>query len=196
MCITVCTKHAIPWQISSTDLDATFWKPAVCTFQSPGGSCERGSTATYGVTCCALSWNKTSCSILPGSIITNVIAWLPVTISSVPFFFSDGRNSWSSFGGTGQGTGVRPSLQIHPCWLLNRHLRAPSFGYFWPAVDCYLQTFLCCYSSPEPSGPCCRVPADGLINQSNRAVHIKYTAEAAVWCLFWAFYFSRMFQPL
>lgn len=40
------------------------------------------------------------------------------------------------------------------------------------------------------------VLADELINQSNRAVHIKYTAEAAVGCLLWAFYFSLMFQPL
>lgn len=74
-------------------------------------------------------------------------------------------------------------------------LKATSFGCFWPAIDCYLQPFLCHYPSPEPSGPCCKIPADVLINQSNRAVHIKYTAEAAGWCLLWTFYFSLMFKP-
>lgn len=33
---------------------------------------ECRSTVTYGVTCWALSQNKTSCSILPGSIITDM----------------------------------------------------------------------------------------------------------------------------
>lgn len=46
-----------------------------------------------------------------------------------------------------------------------------------------LATLLCHFPFPEPSGPCCKIPADILINQSNRAVHIKYTAEAAGRCL-------------
>lgn len=81
LCAQICVLQCVQnmqslGSFSITDLDGTFWKPAVCKFQSPGDSCERRATVIYGITCWVLSQNKTSYSILPGSIITSMQAAL------------------------------------------------------------------------------------------------------------------------
>lgn len=76
---------------------------------------------------------------------------------------------------------VRPTLQVHLNWLLYRPQKATWLFLIFSRL--LLAILLCHFPFPEPSGPCCKIPADILINQSNRTVHIKYTAEAAGRCL-------------
>lgn len=136
-------------------LDASFWKPGVCVFQSPGTVVDTNTLPpTEPESLAELSLLlflkiKTSCNILPCSIIsyreelTGLITCQHLYMFCV--FCSYGRNTCGVLVlQDHEVSGERPSLQIHSSWLLNRHQMTTQFGCFWPRL--LLATFFALFS--------------------------------------------------